>query len=215
MASGKAQQPTFRRFLIESCHLTQKATVKQRLISMQHHLEADVPPVFGQCLLIRREKSSANQSDFDSCQDCAVLMKFRNIHAIWRPLAHAADADHACPPRRHNHPDGTEPRPCHPWRFLSAPRTLLSPSVTRQVGATGWHANCSSPRSNGLTLLTNERNQDWEAGMITSLQIFIGFVIGCTGLLQIASTPFSGCSALVLGGFLILDGIDHLCRNEE
>jgi|EPASupsiteSAE347_1022098.scaffolds.fasta_scaffold00071_36 hypothetical protein len=51
--------------------------------------------------------------------------------------------------------------------------------------------------------------------MITSLQIFIGFVIGCTGLLQIASTPFSGCSALVLGGFLILDGIDHLCRNEE
>ena len=61
---------------------------------------------------------------------------------------------------------------------------------------------------------TGRRHQR-EAKMITSLQIFIGFVIGCTGLLQIANAPFSGCSALVLGGFLILDGINNLCHHED
>lgn len=46
--------------------------------------------------------------------------------------------------------------------------------------------------------------------MINSLQILVGFVIGLEGLLHIATTPVPGCSALFVGGFLIMQAIDRL-----
>jgi len=46
--------------------------------------------------------------------------------------------------------------------------------------------------------------------MINSLQILVGFVIGLQGLLHIATSPVPGCSALFVGGFLIMQAIDRL-----
>jgi len=46
--------------------------------------------------------------------------------------------------------------------------------------------------------------------MINSLQIVVGFVIGLEGLLHIAASPVPGCSALFVGGFLIMEAVDHL-----
>ena len=46
--------------------------------------------------------------------------------------------------------------------------------------------------------------------MITYMQILLGLVIGCTGFFQIATSPLPACGALLISGFLILAGIDHL-----
>lgn len=51
----------------------------------------------------------------------------------------------------------------------------------------------------------------WKAAMNTSLQIALGIVIGLMGLLQVPENPLVGSSALLVGGFLILQGVDHLC----
>lgn len=57
-------------------------------------------------------------------------------------------------------------------------------------------AHCLSPRK--------------EQDMMRSLQIFLGLVIGCVGFLRISENPEQGSTALLVGGFLILAGIDHL-----
>jgi hypothetical protein len=46
--------------------------------------------------------------------------------------------------------------------------------------------------------------------MITVMRIFLGFVVCCIGFVQIAENPVQGCSALLLGGFVILAGLDRL-----
>jgi len=48
--------------------------------------------------------------------------------------------------------------------------------------------------------------------MVASLQILFGFVVGCAGFVLIGDSPAVGGSALLLSGFLILSGIDHLCN---
>ncbi len=46
--------------------------------------------------------------------------------------------------------------------------------------------------------------------MITVMRILLGFVVCCIGFVQIAENPVQGCSALLLGGFVILAGLDRL-----
>jgi hypothetical protein len=48
--------------------------------------------------------------------------------------------------------------------------------------------------------------------MVASLRVFFGFVVGCAGFVMIGDSPAVGGSALLLSGFLILSGIDHLCN---
>jgi sulfite exporter TauE/SafE len=45
--------------------------------------------------------------------------------------------------------------------------------------------------------------------MVSTVQMLLGLVIGVLGFRQIAENPLTGCSALFLGGFLILVGLDH------
>jgi hypothetical protein len=52
--------------------------------------------------------------------------------------------------------------------------------------------------------------QEKETKMFTGMQIILGFVVGAIGFLQIAENPGLGCSALLLSGFMIMAGIDHL-----
>jgi hypothetical protein len=51
----------------------------------------------------------------------------------------------------------------------------------------------------------------WKAAMNTSLQIALGVVVGLLGLLQVPHDPLIGSSALLIGGFLILQGVDRWC----
>jgi len=51
--------------------------------------------------------------------------------------------------------------------------------------------------------------------MSISLHILLGLIIGATGFSQIADNPMPGISALFLGGFLVLAGIDHLNRGKS
>jgi UDP-N-acetylmuramyl pentapeptide phosphotransferase/UDP-N-acetylglucosamine-1-phosphate transferase len=55
--------------------------------------------------------------------------------------------------------------------------------------------------------------------MIISMQIILGFLIGCIGFSQMANNPLTGSSALLLSGFMIMAGIDGLFaikkNNEE
>lgn len=51
----------------------------------------------------------------------------------------------------------------------------------------------------------------WKAAMNTSLQIALGIVVGLAGLLHVAYDPLIGSSALLIGGFLILQGVDRWC----
>ena len=51
----------------------------------------------------------------------------------------------------------------------------------------------------------------WKAAMNTSLQIALGIVIGFAGLLHVPSNPVVGSCALLIGGFLILQGVDNWC----
>lgn len=46
--------------------------------------------------------------------------------------------------------------------------------------------------------------------MSTSLQIVIGLAVGIAGAFYIPTSPLSGCSALMIGGLLILEGVNHL-----
>ena len=48
--------------------------------------------------------------------------------------------------------------------------------------------------------------------MGASLNILVGFVVGCAGFVLIGDTPTVGGSALLLSGFFILTGIEQLCR---
>ncbi|NTV42792.1 MAG: hypothetical protein HGA63_05770 [Syntrophobacteraceae bacterium] len=45
--------------------------------------------------------------------------------------------------------------------------------------------------------------------MFRSLQILFGMVIGCIGFMQIGENPVPGATALLVGGFLVLSGVDH------
>lgn len=51
----------------------------------------------------------------------------------------------------------------------------------------------------------------WKTAMNTSLQIALGIAIGLMGMMQVPDNPWLGSSALLIGGFLILQGVDHLC----
>lgn len=51
--------------------------------------------------------------------------------------------------------------------------------------------------------------------MTTSLQILLGLVLCGAGLATVAGNPFSGCSAIFLGGVLILAGIDPLGHTDR
>jgi hypothetical protein len=42
------------------------------------------------------------------------------------------------------------------------------------------------------------------------MQIILGFVVGAFGFLHLAENPGLGSSALLLSGFMILSGVDHL-----
>jgi hypothetical protein len=46
--------------------------------------------------------------------------------------------------------------------------------------------------------------------MFIVMRILLGLVVGCIGFVQIAENPVQGCSALLVGGFVILAGLDHL-----
>jgi len=46
--------------------------------------------------------------------------------------------------------------------------------------------------------------------MFTVMRILLGFVVGCIGFVQIAENPIQGCSALLLGGLVMLAGLDRL-----
>ena len=46
--------------------------------------------------------------------------------------------------------------------------------------------------------------------MIASVQILAGCVFGCGGFLLIGENPIMGGCALLLSGFFILSGIDHV-----
>lgn len=48
--------------------------------------------------------------------------------------------------------------------------------------------------------------------MIASVQILAGCVFGCGGFLLIGENPIMGGCALLLSGFFILSGIDHVGR---
>lgn len=45
--------------------------------------------------------------------------------------------------------------------------------------------------------------------MFRSLQILCGMVIGCIGFTQIGENPVQGSTALLVGGFLVLSGVDR------
>ncbi len=47
--------------------------------------------------------------------------------------------------------------------------------------------------------------------MSTSLQILTGFIVGCAGLMRIADSPIPACSAVLLGGFIIMGAVNDLC----
>jgi|GEM_PF-5725264 len=51
--------------------------------------------------------------------------------------------------------------------------------------------------------------------MSISRQILLGLIVGATGFFQIADNPMPGISAVCLGGFLILAGIDPLNRSKN
>jgi hypothetical protein len=51
----------------------------------------------------------------------------------------------------------------------------------------------------------------WKAAMNTSLQIALGIVIGLVGLIQVPDNPLVGSCSLLIGGFLILQGVDNWC----
>jgi hypothetical protein len=57
--------------------------------------------------------------------------------------------------------------------------------------------------------------QDKETKVFTGMQIILGFMVGAIGFLQIAENPGLGCSALLLGGFMIMAGVDHLGHVNE
>ena len=48
--------------------------------------------------------------------------------------------------------------------------------------------------------------------MIASVQILVGCACGCGGFLFIGENPLVGGCALLLSGFFILAGIDHVGR---
>ncbi|MFP5213455.1 MAG: hypothetical protein ACLGPL_08760 [Acidobacteriota bacterium] len=48
-----------------------------------------------------------------------------------------------------------------------------------------------------------------------SLKIIAGFLLACTGLFFVSSSPFPGCNALVAGGALMLEGLNSLCAAGE
>lgn len=45
--------------------------------------------------------------------------------------------------------------------------------------------------------------------MFRSLQILFGMIIGFIGFVQIGENPLPGSTALLVGGFLVLSGVDY------
>ena len=51
--------------------------------------------------------------------------------------------------------------------------------------------------------------------MTTSLQIFLGLVLCGGGFTTVSGNPFSGCSALFLGGVLLLAAVDRMGSSDR
>lgn len=69
--------------------------------------------------------------------------------------------------------------------------------VTPKLGNLPWHGACS------------DSPIEEELGMLRSLQILFGMVVGCIGFMQIGENPVQGSTALLVGGFLVLSGVDR------
>lgn len=80
-----------------------------------------------------------------------------------------------------------------PMFSVALPRVKLAP----RFADLHWHRACSG----GLF--------EEEHGMFRSLQILCGMVIGCIGFTQIGENPVQGSTALLVGGFLVLSGVDR------
>jgi hypothetical protein len=61
----------------------------------------------------------------------------------------------------------------------------------------------------GTAIALDLKELEEEFEMFTIIQVFLGFVVGCIGFMQIAEHPIQGCSALLLSGFIILAGLDR------